>query len=262
MTTKERIRGIQRRLGLDADGIIGPATLSAIERLIEQRDQAGAASEVSASLNCSLSALAWIVAFEISSEAYYNRSLKRPYWPGGASGVTIGIGYDLGYCSAAQCRRDWGGHIADADVAVLETVCRLKADEAQRAVNRASLRSLQVPIDPAREVFYVASLPYHAERCREAYPGVEQLPADAQTALLSLVFNRGTRKSGSRRREMKAIEPLVRTGDLAGIAAEIRKMKRLWEDTRLTGLLLRRDREATLVEESRRVYEPDELVSI
>ncbi|MEO1080120.1 MAG: peptidoglycan-binding protein [Pseudomonadota bacterium] len=261
MTTKERIQGIQRRLGLQADGIIGPATLSAIERLIELQEQA-TPSEVPASLSCSLSALAWIVAFEISSEAYYNRRLKRPYWPGGASGVTIGIGYDLGYCSAAQCRRDWGGQIPDADVSVLETACRLKGDEAKRAVGRARLSALQVPIDPAREVFYVASLPYHAERCREAYPGVEQLPADAQTALLSLVFNRGTRKSGSRRREMKALEPLVRDGDLDGIAAEIRKMKRLWEGTRLTGLLTRRDREARLVEESQRAYEPDELVSI
>ncbi|MEM6773865.1 MAG: peptidoglycan-binding protein [Pseudomonadota bacterium] len=261
MTTKERIRSIQRRLGLAADGIIGPATLSALERLIELRDQA-TPGETAASLRCSLSALAWIVAFEISSEAYYNRSLRRPYWPGGASGVTIGIGYDLGYCSAAQCRRDWGGRIPDVDVTVLEGACRLKAADAQRAVGRASLRALRVPIDPAREVFYVASLPHHAQRCREAYPGVEQLPADAQTALLSLVFNRGTRKSGSRRREMKALESLVRGGDLEGIAAEIRKMKRLWEDTQLTGLLTRRDREARLVEESQRDYEPDVLVSI
>ena len=259
MTTLARIRGIQSRLGLVADGIIGPATLTAIEALIDRRDTAPTTPR---RLTCSRIGLSLIVEFEISSEAYYNRRLKRPYWPGGASGVTVGIGYDLGYCSAAQCRRDWGGRIADTDLAVLETACRLKGDAARRAVDRAALRRVSVDIDAAREVFYTASLAYHARKCLDAYPGVEDLPADAQTALLSLVFNRGTRKSGSRRREMKAIGPLVQARDLAGIAAQIVSMKRLWADTTLRGLLLRRDREAELVRDAQRSYPPEELVRI
>ena len=108
--------------------------------------------------------LALIVEFEISSEAYYNRRLKRPYWPGGASGITIGIGYDLGYCSAAQCRRDWGGQISDANLAVLETVCRLKAGEARSAVGGAALRAVSVPSPTTREN---ASMPTRASKsCR------------------------------------------------------------------------------------------------
>jgi hypothetical protein len=259
MSTDQRLRAIQSRLGLVADGIIGPATLSAIERLLDERDGSSPASE---RLQCSLSALAWIVTFEISSDAYYNRKLKRPYWPGGASGVTIGIGYDLGYCSAAQCRRDWGGVIPDADVAVLESVCRLKADEARAVAGRRDLRRVEVSIDAAREVFYTASLPYHARKTLEAYPGIRALPPDAQTALLSLVFNRGTRKSGSRRREMKALEALVLARDLDAIADQILGMKRLWADTGLTGLLRRREREAALVRQAARTYASEELVEI
>jgi GH24 family phage-related lysozyme (muramidase) len=96
----------------------------------------------------------------------------------------------------------------------------------------------------------------------KAYPGVEELPADAQAALLSLVFNRGTRKSGSTRREMKALEALVANADLDGIAAEILKMKRLWEGKGLDGLLRRREHEAALVKDSKRDYDPEELVQI
>lgn len=259
MSINERIRNIQQRLGLEIDGIVGPATLTAIERLLDAQESVPVRSD---QLLCSLPALAWIVAFEISSESYYNRSLKRPYWPGGASGITVGIGYDLGYGSAAQCRRDWKGVIPDADVAVLETVCRLKAEEASAVLRRSDLSRVQIPIDAAREVFYTASLPYHARKCRRSYPGIGALPADAQTALLSLVFNRGTRKSGSRRREMKALEDLIRARDLEGIADQIISMKRLWRDTNLTGLLRRRDQEAELVRQSERTYASEELIRI
>jgi len=259
MTIGERIRAIQARLGLVADGIIGPATLTAIERLI---DGPGRAAIAPSRLTCSESALSWIVTFEISSESYYTRRLKRPYWPGGASGITIGIGYDLGYTSPAQCRRDWRGLLDGQALAALESVCRLKGDDAAAAVGGDGLRAVSVPIHAARRAFYTASLPYHAKRCREAYPGVADLPADAQTALLSLVFNRGTRKSGSRRREMKALEPLVRSGDLDGMAEQFIAMKRLWANTNLTGLLARRDTEAELLRGARRDYAPEELIEI
>ncbi len=259
MTTQERIRQIQARLGLQDDGIIGPATLTAIERLLDQ--QFGQSTDIPR-LTCSMVGLEWIVKFEISSEAYYNRHLKHPTWPGGASGVTIGIGYDLGYVSAAQMRRDWGGKIADADVEILEKVCRLKAEDARAKLRLVSIKSVAVSFESASQVFYFSSLPTYAAKCLKAYPGVEQLPADAQAALLSLVFNRGTRKSGTTRREMKAIEPLVATGDLDGIAQQILSMKRLWEGRGLDGLLRRREHEAALVEGSRRDYDPAELVNI
>lgn len=86
--------------------------------------------------------------------------------------------------------------------------------------------------------------------------------ADAQAALLSLVFNRGTRKSGSIRREMKALETLIANADLDGIATEILKMKRLREGKGLDSLLRRREHEAALVKGSRRDYDPEELVQL
>jgi hypothetical protein len=259
MNSKQRIAAIQASLGLHADGILGPVTLTAIERLLADRSIPVSQPP---RLSCSLAGLKWIVNFEIGSEAYYNRRLKHPVWPGGASGVTIGVGYDLGYCSAAQMRRDWGGRIPDADLISLAKVCRLKGQEARAKVSLSAIKAVSVPLESARRVFYSASLPNYAAKCLKAYPGVEKLPADAQAALLSLVFNRGTAKSGSKRKEMKAIGSLVVDADLDGIADQIVSMKRLWEGRGLDGLLLRRDREAKLVRESRRDYEPAELVDI
>jgi GH24 family phage-related lysozyme (muramidase) len=259
MTVKERIAAIQSRLGLEVDGLIGPVTLTAIERLLDQQlGQVVAAPR----LTCSLAGLKKLVEFECSSVAYYNRYLKHPVWPGGASGVTIGIGYDLGYCSAAQVRRDWQGRVSDDELSELEKVCRLKGDDAKAKISVPALRDVTVDLDEASEVFYQSSLPAYASKCIEAYPGVAGLPADAQSAILSLVYNRGTAKSGAKRTEMKAIEPLIQNGDLAGIADQIILMKRHWEGSGLGGLLRRRDEEAALVRGAQRDYSPYELVKI
>ena len=42
-------------------------------------------------------AVAHIVRWEITSPAYYDKRLRWPIWPGGASGVTWCIGYDGGH---------------------------------------------------------------------------------------------------------------------------------------------------------------------
>ncbi len=259
MNTTDRIKAIQARLSLEADGVVGPATLTAIERLIGENNNL---PEARLRLTCSKAGLDWLVKFEISSESYYNRFLKHPSWPGGESGVTIGVGYDLGFVTIAKMRRDWGGEIADADIKNLEKVCGLKGEIAQNKVKLVSIRSVSVSLASASQVFYTSSLPTFAKKVLKAYPGVEKLPADAQAALLSLVFNRGSRKSGSSRREMKALEALILAKDLAGIAEQLISMKRLWQDRGQDRLLRRREVEAELVRDSKHDYEPAELVRI
>ena len=80
--------------------------------------------------------------------------------------------------------------------------------------------------------------------------------------LLSLVFNRGTKMSGNKRREMKAIQALILDKDLDGIAEQIRLMKRLWNKSELPGLHTRRDKEARMIANARTDYHSFELVSI
>jgi len=201
-----------------------------------------------------------IVQFEVSSEAYYKKALSHPIWPGAESGVTIGIGYDLGYHSGSSVRSDWEGKISDSDLNDLLEVVGLKKEAAKNSIR--GIKHVTVPFESAKEVFYVATIPKYAKAALSAYPGIDMLPADAQGALLSLVFNRGSRMSGSSRAEMKAIQQLVIGGDLSGISDQILSMKRLWDINKLPGLHKRRDIEADLVANARTSYDTDELMHV
>jgi hypothetical protein len=53
---------------------------------------------------------------ETGGLAYYERVIKeRPVWPGYASGITIGCGYDLGHHHAQQFESDWAERLNWAD---------------------------------------------------------------------------------------------------------------------------------------------------
>ena len=271
--TVERIKQLQQKLGLNADGVIGPVTLSRIEAIVDEHlakkpaktpavetPPTPAESAPTFSMIVSKRALDKIVEYEVSSEAVYTRKYQKPIYPGGASGVTVGIGYDCGYNTKTQIDADWRGKISDADLELLKTTSGVKGAAAGALI--PNLKSVTVPFAAAREVFYVRTLPRYARETRAAYPGVENLPADAQGGLLSLVFNRGASLTGDRRREMKAIVPLVATGNLNGIAQEITAMKRLWSKSQFPGLHKRRDDEAELVRTARSNYPPDELIKV
>ena len=257
--TTRRLKSIQRRLGLKDDGILGPVTLTRIESILD--DVLGPeGSQPEHSLVVTRRGLDQIAQFEISSEGFYRRNLARPTWPGGASGITIGIGYDLGYNSRAQIIRDWGGKLSDEELGELVAVAGKKGEAAEAVLS--TVDHIKIPFEVAKEVFYTATLPRFARITRKAYPGIEALPADAQAMLLSLVFNRGGKMSGTRRKEMKAIQPLVIQKDLDGIAREIRAMKRLWNVSLLPGLHARRDEEARMIAGAERAYDPSEFVLV
>ncbi|HYE96984.1 MAG TPA: hypothetical protein VD962_12320 [Rubricoccaceae bacterium] len=264
LSIQDRIKAIQRRLGVPPDGLLGPVTLTRIEALLDRAlpppPPPDPPATPEANLVVSTRGLDRLVAFEISSEAYYKSRLVHPVWPGGASGVTIGIGYDLGFNTAAQIEKDWRGRVSDADLASLLTVAEKKGDVAKAAL--PGVRHVEVPFEPAKAVFYTATLPRYARLTRQAFPGVEALPADAQAALLSLVYNRGASLTGDARREMREIRDLVPQKNLAGIASKFRAMKRLWDPAKLPGLHKRRDDEAALVAGADRPYADAELVRL
>ena len=171
-------------------------------------------------------------------------------WPGGASGVTIGIGYDLGYVTVDQYESDWGERLGTDVRGRLKDAVGLRA---VRAKNRApDLADIRVRRAPSEEVFTQRTIPLYTVRASQAFPGFEALPADVQGALVSLVYNRGASmvddSPEDRRREMRAIRDAVAEDDLQEIADQLRAMKRLWVGRGLDGLLTRRDAEAALVE--------------
>jgi GH24 family phage-related lysozyme (muramidase) len=256
---KNRIKKIQTHLGVPADGLIGPMTLSAIENaLFDAREKETLKQHYT--LTVSRRGLEQLVRHEISSAAYYKRFLSHPTWPGGRSGITIGIGYDLGYNTAVQIRKDWAGQLSEMDLEKLIVVSGLKEKTAQQALG--NVQSIEVPLSNAETVFYTATLPRFAAATAKTYPGVEDLLPDAQAALLSLIYNRGTSLNGTRRSEMAAIKPLVALADYSGIADQLLAMKRLWENRGLDGLLKRREDEARLIRQADHEYDPADIVRV
>lgn len=169
-------------------------------------------------------------------------------WPGESSGVTIGIGYDLGFATPEQFEEDWSPYLTGDEIERLKTAIKVSGEAAHQRASEFS--DIKVKKDDAVEVFKNRTLPLYSDRTEEAFPGVDQLPANAQGALVSLVFNRGAGMDGDRRKEMRAVRDAVAAGDLQEIANQIRAMKRLWDPNKMGGLLKRRDAEADLVESS------------
>jgi hypothetical protein len=250
----QRLRRIQAALGVTADGMLGPETLTALEARLDL-----AATRRIISLACSCKSLEMILQFEIGSRAQYERLYSRPTWPGGESGVTIGIGYDLGYTSKQQLEADWDPFLEKPERAALAAVQGAKGAVAERLAR--GLRHINIPLAAAESVFYASTLPRFAKITRDAFPGVEKLPFDAQGALLSLVFNRGASFTGERRSEMRAIRAELAGGaSLARIADHFEAMQRLWPDAR--GLRDRRVREAAFCRGARRRYGDGERVDL
>jgi GH24 family phage-related lysozyme (muramidase) len=186
----------------------------------------------------------------------------RVDYPGGASGPTIGIGYDLAYHTAEEIRSDWGPHVSPATLDLLLTGIGQSGERAMAVV--VKLRNVRITRAAADAVFMSVDVPRWIRRTAAAFPGYEDLPDDAQGALVSLAFNRGAgmgvhgKPSWDSRREMRSIRSLValwknapaqeRRRILAGIAEDLRSMQRLWKGKGLDGLIARREAEAKLVE--------------
>lgn len=191
-----------------------------------------------------------IINYEVGNKIYYNSHLKKPTYPGGASGVTIGIGYDLGYNTREQFEKDWK-HLLDNNTFNRLVKCiGLKSTNAKNKIS--TLNDISIPWSSAINVFVNSTLPRFVTLTQRTFPGYEKLCPDAFGALVSIVFNRGSSLSGASRSEMldihKALKGDIKVDDIHEyIASKVESMKRLWVGKKLDGLLKRRDSEAILI---------------
>ena len=190
-----------------------------------------------------------IIQFEIGGRAYYDKALQKPSWPGGDSGCTLGIGYDMGYNTEKQFLADWSPSLNLNFVNALRPLCGLKGEKVKGLI-KGEVLNVRIPYNIAYDVFVKSSLPRFYKAALSIYPDMIHLNEDTQGALVSMVYNRGTSLVGDSRKEMKAIVDLVAKQDYHGIAEEIEKSKRLWEDKKMEGLVLRREAESDLVRDS------------
>lgn len=276
---KDLIKSVQARLEITADGIAGkqtfaaiadilecPANIFAIKRALKLPDNGIDdeetwneiikrldAEEEDTSLICGISKKAYnlILYYETGGKEYYNKYLQSPSYPGGASGVTIGVGYDIGYNTLKQFESDWKRYLDPAHFERLKSFLGQKGVKVQAAI--PGLKDIKIKWDSAKAVFQKSTLPRFIERTLTAFPGADALDPNIFGALVSVVFNRGGSMRGKTRREMVNIRHAISEGILSEselkiyISDQIRHMKRLWVGKGLDGLLLRRDAEADLV---------------
>ena len=199
-----------------------------------------------------------ILEFEVGGgENYYNKFLKNPAWPEGQSGVTIGVGYDLGYVNKTEFSEDW----KDLPKDIFDRLYKVVGIKGYNAKNLIrGLKDISIPWDLSLKVFNNKTVTKFYNLTRQTFPNFDNLPEDAKGGLVSLVFNRGAALEGDRRREMKLIRDgmkLVSNYDqkaLTFIANQIRSMKRIWIGGSIEkGMSRRRDAEAKLIEDSLKV---------
>lgn len=246
----------------DFDDVLS-ATLLAKQRDIEQASLARERQEFEAaqyaarplaqrprpsSTPVSERAIRLIVGFEVISQAYYEKKLIRPIWPGGDSGVTVGVGYDVGYVRKEWLREDWQSLIDEEAISNLVSACGVKGQAASGTLT--DYEGVEVPWAVAEKQFRNRSLPLYVAETMNSLPNAEMLSAQCLGALVSLVYNRGAsfKLKGPRYEEMRAIRLHMVTKAFSKVPEELRRMKRIWEGKGLDGLIARRELEAKLFE--------------
>lgn len=250
---------------LIADGDFGPATERGVSYAqdIAQQPATGIADEVLwhwlapqpepfPLLNTN--GLAFIANEETGGLSYYDLVTRWPHYPGHSSGITIGVGYDLRFNSESNFTATWGDYLP-----------RLYFDELLKDIGKRGTKSrakelkrmgIEVPFKAAWPVFIELTLSRFYRSTESIYPSLSKLPDLCRSVLVSIVFNRGTDLTGSRRKEMKEIQNILSRAEdetlnnqqqkqvLMGIEDQILSMKRLWESG--SGLIKRRQAEANL----------------
>lgn len=185
-----------------------------------------------------------IVFHEVTSESFYNEHWQQPTWPGGGSGVTIGIGYDLGSSREAEFEEDWGAYLDAVTLERLGAVLGKSGEHAEAVI--AGLGGIRVSWGEALAQFTEQAEPRTVGETEIALPNTQGLSPSSLGALVSLVYNRGAcfNAQGPHYLEMRAIKVLMEAKQYDKVPDEIRAMKRLWP--MIPGLQARRDAEADL----------------
>lgn len=171
----------------------------------------------------------------------------------GDSGLTIGIGYDMGY--EENFALDWQSDMPARWKDRLSVMIGRKGDNARR-VQAMNYRfpGIVISRSSAEHVFYTSTLPKYTKMTEDALPGILALPVLVQAVLVSLVYVRGAGFTDSRnpahphsRSEMRDVRDAVARGDLVSIAASLAAMARLWVGTNEPGNATRVISEAQMV---------------
>jgi GH24 family phage-related lysozyme (muramidase) len=237
--TTEAVQAFQRHAGLSPDGIVGPKTWEALEAT------ASGGSASAASAGAAVSELDTSVLEGFHGDASWVHAREghagKPYWPGGASGVTFDPGMDLGHAQATLVEQLYAPLLTAEQLAAARSVYGLQGDVAKVALDaNATLQSIRFSRHQADTIFPFAAQPYWDAVVRR-FTGIAEADTlgSVQTAMLSLAYNRG---AGNR--ELEVLKQPIADKDWAQVADIIGSMQ---QNHRLAGIRKRRRMEAELI---------------
>ena len=173
-------------------------------------------------------------------------------WPGGASGITAGYGYDVGYATASDVKADWGDVVPAATLTKMLACLGIKGTAARARL--PLVRGVYVTQAAADHVFRERDLPRYAAMTVQAFPNADELSGDSFGALWATVMNRGAAMNDTAgypgsRLEMRQIRDACGARRFDEVTGFLRSMTRLWVGQNLGGLITRYNETAELFEE-------------
>jgi hypothetical protein len=227
--TEEALRAFQQANGLPADGIAGPGTWEALARV----SSSARPIDMAEALPGFRGDLEWIHRFE-GHKGY-------PYWPGGASGITLDPGFDLGHANPGLIQKLVKPRLSAEQSEALDKVVGLKGAAAEQALHRyPALKTIRIDRQTARELFPHIAQPFWRGTVRRFPKLLEaSAPSQAHTALLSLAYNRGDQNS-----HLQILADPIQSSDWHRLGGLIRAMQ---QDHKLAGIRDRRRAEGDLI---------------
>ena len=164
----------------------------------------------------------------------------QPYWPAGASGVTLDPGVDLGHANPGLVEHLYRNQLNDIQYAAVTRVLGVTGTEAATALqNDDDLKSIRVTREQAERLLPFAARPYWKAVCRRfSVEPATTIPA-VQTVLLSLAYNRGAGNP-----HLKELAAPLHTRQWAAVADLVGLMQ---QQHILPGIVRRRQYEANLI---------------
>ena len=232
--TESAVKQFQRSQGLLADGIVGPKTWKALSEFKQTGDIIPPETiHIENVLPGFRGDLKWV--HEREGHA------GRTYWPGGASGVTLDPGVDLGHAKPSLIQAAYQNLLSVEEYAAVKSVLGFKGKSARQALaGNPLLRSIRISRHQADDIFQYAAQPYWQAICRR-FPALTEsdTPGCVQTVMLSLSYNRGAGNRG-----LNVLETPFREKNWRAAADCIGKMQ---QDHTLEGIRKRRRMEADLI---------------
>src|SRR5882672_11269646 len=176
----------------------------------------------------------FIVRQEVTSPAYYTKHYQNPEWPGGASGITVACGYDLGYASPKKITEDWARHVSADMLKVMIHCSGVKGIEAKALL--PSVRSqIKIPWDVALDVFSNRDVPLWSGEVQRAVKNTDKVSPLCFGMLVATAYNRGCggfHSDASRFVEMRHVANDMASTEFKLIGNEFLGMRRLWPNMR------------------------------